>query len=467
MKIKIDSQIHIQDPEERIIRYCKENLILKNPKFYQLRRMGKWTGKEPERIELYSVEYQKGHEIYHLPFGCLRNIWRLTNQKEIFECLFPEEKNVTYFPKIKLREYQLAIPEAIARYKNGIIVSPCGSGKTIAGLFSAAILKKRVLWVTHTVDLLNQSYQAATMALGLSGDEIGTIASGTYKIGTHMTFATVQTLCNLKNLQELSHKFQMVIVDECHRCCVNANSMGMFEKVLNTINCRYKIGLTATMHRSDGLVKGVCALLGEVIHEVSKESIQENTMPVTIRFQKTEYTYSDEVLDTDGTIIYSKLVNDIVSHYERNKQIAADLLHNKEHYNLVLSDRISHLKALQKLLPENFSSEMIDGKTPKKKREQILKKTREGKIHYLFATYQLAKEGLDIPRLDRLYMGLPKKDYAVTVQSIGRIARQFEQKQDAVCYDYVDNIGICKKMYQERKRAYQKQGYQTNLVILS
>ena len=70
---------------------------------------------------------------------------------------------------------------------------------------------------------------------------------------------------------------------------------------------------------------------------------------------------------------------------------------------------------------------VIDGKMTSKKRkaerEQAIEDMRTGKKRYLFATYSLAKEGLDIPRLDRLYLTTPQKDYAVIVQSVGRIAR--------------------------------------------
>ena len=105
---------------------------------------------------------------------------------------------------------------------------------------------------------------------------------------------------------------------------------------------------------------------------------------------------------------------------------------------------------------------MIDGrmtsKAAKAKRIQAIEDMRSGKIRYLFASFGLAKEGLDIPRLDRLYLTTPKKDYAVVTQSIGRIARTFEGKEDAVCYDYVDDIGFCENQWKRRKTSYRKAG---------
>ena len=91
-------------------------------------------------------------------------------------------------------------------------------------------------------------------------------------------------------------------------------------------------------------------------------------------------------------------------------------------------------------------------------REQAIEDMRAGRKHFLFASFSLAKEGLDIPRLDRLYMTLPKKDYAVVTQSIGRVARTFKDKEDAVCYDYVDDIAFCQNQYRRRRTHYRKAG---------
>ena len=105
---------------------------------------------------------------------------------------------------------------------------------------------------------------------------------------------------------------------------------------------------------------------------------------------------------------------------------------------------------------------MISGKMTTKKgkaaREQALEDMRSGKKKYLFATYSLCKEGLDIPRLERLYMASPVKDYTVVVQSIGRIARTFEGKAKPICYDFVDDIAYLVKSYKKRCTTYRKNG---------
>ena len=98
--------------------------------------------------------------------------------------------------------------------------------------------------------------------------------------------------------------------------------------------------------------------------------------------------------------------------------------------------------------------DVIDGKTSKDIREKAIQEVRDGKEKILFATYGLAKEGLDIPRLDRLILASPHKDKATIIQSIGRIERKFENKENPICYDLVDPIDYFENMYRFRRRYY-------------
>lgn len=105
---------------------------------------------------------------------------------------------------------------------------------------------------------------------------------------------------------------------------------------------------------------------------------------------------------------------------------------------------------------------MISGKMTTKKgkaeREQAIEDMRIGRKRYLFATYSLCKEGLDIPCLSRLFMTTPQSDYAVVVQSIGRVARVCEGKSQPIVYDFVDDCSYAVKRYKQRLRHYRKAG---------
>lgn len=456
MKVSIYNQITITKPTPEIWGYVRKNLVVDNPEYIKKIRLGKWVGNTPEKLYLYQVN---GDDLI-VPFGCANDIISMLDSDK-FEVRFKPPKMVWYgINKVPLYGYQSEAVQAAVDNVSGIIQAPAGSGKTQMGIALTMILGRKTLWLTHTSDLLQQSKKRAEQYMDES--LIGTITEGKVNIGRGITFATVQTMHNL-DLTAYRDEWSVIIVDECHRVAGTPTAVTMFSKVLNTLAAPYKIGLSATVHRADGLIKATYAILGQVIHTVSREEVADKICLVSIVPRSTHISTGDEYLDTDGTIIYSKLITWLAEHPERNRLIADDLIKNADHYNLILSDRLSHLLTLMEMLPPELRKKaaMIDGRMQSRKakveRFNAIEDLREGKKHYLFATYALAKEGLDIPRLDRLYLTTPQKDPAVVEQAVGRVARAFAGKEEPVCYDYVDgSFKNFVRMYKKRCTTYRK-----------
>ena len=417
--------------------------------------MGLWTGNTEKQLYLFYVD----GDVLALPCGTGKQVRRfLTEDTGIIQDL--ADNGMLEFPDmVPLYEYQEAAVSAMKRAGCGILQSPCGSGKTQMGIALAARIGRKTLWLTHTADLLNQSYDRARQYY--PEETLGKITGGRVQIGSHMTFATVQTLSKL-DLEKYKYEWDVIIVDECHRVSGTPSGMKMFYRVMSRLAASYKYGLSATVHRSDGLIKSTFAILGDIQYKVPDEAVAEKIMQVEILRRDTGIMTSRSCLDTDGTMVYSKLMEYLTGNIARCQIIAEDLVKNQNHSNLILSDRLDHLHLLQNMLPEELKkdSAMIDGRMTSKKakadRIQALEDMKAGKKHFLFASFSLAKEGLDIPRLDRLYLATPKKDYAVVTQSIGRIARMCEGKEQPVCYDYVDQIGFCENQWKRRKTSYRK-----------
>lgn len=455
MLTEIGSTIKITDPSKEIMAWCKENLVLSNPEYQKKVRMHLWVGDTPKQLFLYSMN---GNDLI-LPFGCLRAILPLLEGD--LKKLFKTPKKVDFGGKVPLYGYQEEAVGAMLINHYGILQSPAGSGKTQMGIALACDLGVKTLWLTHTKDLLTQSKARAEQYIDPS--MLGTITEGKVNIGQSMTFATIQTMCKL-DLDQYRDEWDCIIVDECHRVSGTPTAVTQFSKVLNALRARHKYGLSATVHRADGLIKATYAMLGEVVWTVPDEAVKSRVMTVDVVPKGTGVGLNPCFLNTDGTINYAKMITYLTEQEGRNQLILADLRANRDHYNLVLSERVDHLKYLYSQLPPALKNQaaVIDGKMTtkalKKEREQAIEDMRTGDKRYLFATYSLAKEGLDIPRLDRLYLVTPQKDYAVIVQSVGRVARAFEGKQQPLVFDYVDSIKSLIKSFKKRCASYRKCG---------
>ena len=457
MKVTISNEIYIREPSAGLLRWARENLVILNPEYSKKQRMGLWTGKTETQLYLFYVD----GDVLALPCGIGKQIRQfLERETEIRQDL--AENGKKEFPgEVPLYDYQKEAVEAMQKAGCGILQSPCGSGKTQMGIALAAKLQRKTLWLTHTADLLRQSYDRAKQYY--PERILGKITAGKVLIGSHLTFATVQTLSKL-DLDQYKYAWDVIIVDECHRVSGSPGSMKMFYRVMSRLAARYKFGLSATVHRSDGLIRSTFAVLGEVQYKVPDEAVAEKTMQVEVLKRETGIKINRSCLDTDGTLVYGRLLPYLTGNTVRSRMIVEDLEKNGDHSNLVLSDRLDHLKMLRDMLPKELQdvSAMIDGKMTSKKaryeRIQAVEDMKTGRKRYLFASFGLAKEGLDIPRLDRLYLTTPKKDYAVVTQSIGRIARTAAGKEQPVCYDYVDDIQFCENQLKRRKASYSKAG---------
>lgn len=459
MRITIGKQIRVYKPEPELLAWCKKHLVLPNPEYTKKQRMNLWTGNTPKTFSL--MEWDGDTLV--LPYGCLKTVDELSDPYfDMFVKTFGWPNKVDYECEVPLYGYQMEAVEAMSKVYCGILQSPAGSGKTQMGIALAAKLGVKTLWLTHTHDLLIQSKSRAEQYM--SPALTGTITEGKVQIGKGITFATVQTMCNL-NLPQYENVWDCIIVDECHRVAGSPTAVTQFSKVLNALAARYKYGLSATVHRADGMIMTTHALLGPLAHRVPDEAVADKIMTVNVLPRATRIGLDRAFLDTDGTIIYSKLVNFLAENTQRNEQIIGDLTENADHYNLILSDRLGHLEHLMKHLPPDLRklAVMVDGKMTSKKakaeRERAIEDMRAGRKRYLFATYALAKEGLDIPRLDRLYLTTPQKDYAVITQSIGRVARTAEGKEEPIAYDYVDDgIQYLVRSFKKRCTTYRKCG---------
>jgi superfamily II DNA or RNA helicase len=341
---------------------------------------------------------------------------------------------------------------AMLEQEQGLIIRPPGTGKTQISLAFIAKAKTRTLVIVHTHDLLKQWIDYAKVAL--PEIEIGIIQGKKQEIA-HLTIATVQSLYRNGYDKKFYSQFGAVILDEAHH-----GPADTFEVVLNQIPAKYRFGFTATESRADGMHPAMRMLIGPVISQQKFKS----KVPVKVKPLKTSFHCPYR-----GAFDWPALLTSLETDERRNALIAreADKMVREGHTVLILSRRITHLRLISEAMEtfEEFGEFLVGSvedkngnrhAMPKAERDKAIVRFRSGRTRVVLAT-QLADEGLDIPRLDRVMLTFPGKHSGRLIQQVGRALREHPDKTDALVIDIVDmRVKPLHRQWIERKRWYKK-----------
>jgi superfamily II DNA or RNA helicase len=342
---------------------------------------------------------------------------------------------VTGYTRVSLRPYQMDAVRAMTETLScqGYIVMPCGAGKTTVGVAAIAAIGQPTLIIVHTIDLKNQWREAIKNMEG----------------GPEVSVRTIQSMSkwDYEKWDYAKRDYGMVIVDECHH--VPAKT---FTEVLSRIPAKWRFGLTATPTREDGLGALIGLSFGQKLYSIGHSELVSGgyLMEPEVKYVHTGFTGEFS--------LYSDMIEAAMKSQDRNAIISsyAEAEIAKGHSVLILTSRIEHAHMLLDMLDAHgFVSEALTSKMPKKKRREILKDFRAGKIKLVIAT-SLADEGLDVPCLDRIILALPTRAEGRTIQRIGRIMRTMEGKGTPILYDMIDNIPMAWGQMRARQRAYKK-----------
>lgn len=450
--VYIDNKLTITNPSKETMAWIKQNLEFANPEFAKKEKMGLYTKNIPPAITLFETA---GNAVT-IPYGCVTMSIPGIKEQELKFAKPASDVQLNYNSRINLFSYQERAVEQALQSSSGVIVMPCGSGKTQTALELVARYKGRALWITHTKELLKQSMERAKSVYDINAKDIGTITEGKIDIGEYITFATVQTLASI-DLYDYRDYWDVIIVDECHKAVGTPTHLMMFYKVISQLSAYHKFGLTATPKRQDGLERSMFALLGDLIIEIDQENIP--TAPTYVWPVQTGCELDlTNMVNTDGTLNFVKVTNALCEDPARNMLIA-QVINQLNDTCLILSDRVDHLYALQKLVGEQYTeviSSRSMNKKEKERREAAIDRLRRKEIKCLFATYQLAKEGLDIPSLAYVLFTTPKKDDITVIQSAGRVRRTAPGKNYGMIVDFVDNMPLAQRYFQHRKSIFKK-----------
>ena len=304
----------------------------------------------------------------------------------------------------------------------------------------ASHLKVRTMIIVHKEFLANQWKER--IGEFCPGASIGRIQQDVFDIEHDFVITMIQTMCSRSFEHRLFDSFGLVIVDEAHHIGAAAFSQTMFK-----LTPRYTLGLTATPERKDGLTQLLYWFMGPEFFRVHREN-QLTTQVETIWFDDPLYCTAPPATRF-GKINMAGMITQITELSDRNKMIVEKVQSLDPSRNvLLLSDRREHCFWLHNRLPG--SALYLGGMS-----EQELEQSAQARI--IIATYSMAQEGLDIPKLDTLVMTTPHSD---VTQAVGRIMRETPGKNNApLIIDIVDRWSVFHSMYRKRCVQYTAAGF--------
>jgi len=396
---------------------------------------------------------------------------------------------------LRLHDYQEEALKKWLQTRRGALVLPTGAGKTVVGIKAISVLNVPTLVVVPTLELVRQWKRELERRLGTGGEgggkgggEGAEVEVGTYSGEAHilkpLTVSTYETA--YLRAEELGNRFLFLVFDEVH----HLPSPG-FASIAEMFVAPYRLGLTATYEREDGLHADLERLVGGKVYEISVEKLAGRHLAnYTTRRVVTDLTGEEreeyekyhavftDFLKQKGVVLRSpRDFRLLVMRTGRDAGAREALLARNRARRIALNSS-TKLKALAEILDRHFGERIIiftehnslvyaisreflvpaiTHTTPKEERAEILEKFRDGR-YKVVVTSKVLEEGIDVPEASVgviLSGSGSRREYK---QRLGRILRKTEtgkgkgegkKEKLAVLYEIVSKrtteVGIARR----------------------
>jgi len=345
---------------------------------------------------------------------------------------------------------------------SGIIVLPCGAGKTIVGIGIMSLLSTETLiLVTNTIalrqwkeELLDKTY--------LTTEQIGEF-SGEKKEIKPITIATYNILTYRKNKNGPFQHFEifntknwgLIIYDEVHLLPAPVFRM------TSEIQSKRRLGLTATLIREDGMETDVFSLIGPKKFDMPWKILEKSNWIAEALCTEIRTEIPDEIRLKYSLAKDREKFRIASENWKKIDFVKKIMDHHSDSNILIIGQYISQLEDLSRM----FKLPLITGSTPISEREEMYKNFREEKIKILVVS-KVANFSIDLPDANvAIQISGTFGSRQEEAQRLGRILRPKKGENRAYFYTIITSNTVEEKFAHNRQLFLTEQGY--SYIILN
>ena len=358
-----------------------------------------------------------------------------------------------------IRRYQELAAEGFWHGGSGVVVLPCGAGKTIVGAAAMAHAQATTLILVTNTIAARQWRDELLRKTTLTEDEIGEY-SGTKKEIRPVTIATYQVMTTRKK-GVYAHldlfdaiDWGLIIYDEVHLL------PAPIFRFTADIQSRRRLGLTATLVREDGMEGEVFSLIGPKRYDVPWKEIESqgyiapaDCVEVRVNLTEAERLAYATAEPEDRYRFCATTVT------KRKVAIALAKQHEGEQV-LIIGQYIDQIDALS----EELGVPLIKGDTPLKERERLFDLYRKGEIKCLVVS-KVANFSIDLPEATiAIQVSGTFGSRQEEAQRLGRVLRPKADGRGARFYSVVARDTVDQDFAQNRQRFLAEQGYAYRII---